>query len=329
MKKLKKLFFISITLILPLLISCVKSSTVKKTLSCESQKDCPNGFTCSEQGLCLCDDSKSCGDEKFCNAKGFCQASPGCSNNSTCAKDQFCDSNSGKCLLKKTGSSETCTKDIHCPFNYICNDLKKFCEEGCKNSDHCELGSVCKNNSCEKSNNEICERDADCKYSHNCKDGKCQLDVRGPFCRPCHGIEEDSCEKPMHHCLVSDEGYFCGVNCSRGQKCPNGFRCSPIVILTQRRCDFSYMENCPAGKECCPVGRECRIREGQKKGYCTCKISENCPKDKCLDGTCRITGYKCQDDGDCIIPCRNNGCFVGHNCAPIEGLLCQDTLKSK
>ena len=112
---------------------------------------------------------------------------------------------------------------------------------------------------------------------------------------------------------------------------PAGQTAGNCTCATDNDCEGDSV--CTSGL-CCSgtvrADRECRGGEGTTSGFCTCSTDDDCPNNSC-DGfrrACSLTGLPCTPgNGDCDpIPCVNNGCVIGQNCVPVQGLSCSDVL---
>ncbi|RMG17178.1 MAG: hypothetical protein D6729_09480 [Deltaproteobacteria bacterium] len=326
------------------------------------------GFICSKDfnpPLCLCTTDSACAEGEFCNAAGTCQPRVGCFTNDDCPEDLFCDRNNDQCIEKNR-----CTSDLHCPIGTLCNLVTFRCEPGCRVNGDCPLRQVCRcpedDPECEvgRCKSDLCDDQSFCGLKELCEldpeigDTVCVEDTRGPYCRQCERTPgqglSGACDAPANYCLVDTSipggrGSFCGVDCSEGQPCPNGFGCHYVVILTQALC--SRDEECPAtGAACetdddCPGGR-CDAQSGRcagrcigseggagGTGFCSCVQDLDCPQDTCdvTDRVCGLTRKPCQVDGNQCrgqLSCVNingvGGCVIGRNCAPDEGITCAE-----
>lgn len=395
--------------------SCAKGTGSAENV-CETDLDClAPGTGCDlEAKQCVCRVDEACAEGSFCNKAGVCQALAGCGSNLDCASQRgtYCDLQSGNCLQgPELQLGSLCGLASHCPYGTLCVSGK--CETGCADDGDCALGSVCSDGVCGTGEN-ICSNDLFCDYGERCVGLECKKE-RGPFCRGCTQrtlTNPEPCDESRNFCLLNnlESGGFsqiCGVDCSLGQPCPNGYDCHGVTILTRDpcqttaecRCNPSNIrpasaicgsatpctprlptgeldpdgttcsdpghpdcnggvrggdsiciiaktsttgictctgnEDCAGGGVCvaglCCTGtvrddRECAVGENRVAGFCTCATDDDCPRDAC-DGSrraCAITGNPCAPGGnDCgAIPCIDGACFIGNNCAPIQGLSC-------
>jgi hypothetical protein len=214
------------------------------TNTCTSDTDCRlPGTRCDlASKRCVCKNDEACPTGQFCNGAGVCQARAGCETNADCASGTFCNIMTGKCLAgpaQQLGSM--CGLADTCPYETICT--MGTCVAGCHDDGDCLLGHICMSGEC-VSGNGLCSANGFCDYGQRCVGSMCQVDRRGPYCRGCMQAtitNPTPCDAPRNFCLVNDlepAGFkeFCGVDCSLGQPCPNGYDCNGVIILTQDVC---------------------------------------------------------------------------------------------
>ncbi len=321
------------------------------TNTCRSDSECSvPGTRCDlNKQECVCATDDACAEGQFCNRAGVCQAKGGCSSNFDCIADNtFCDIDSGRCLEGPAlALGASCGLASHCPHGSICTD--SLCVAGCFEDGDCVLGDVCVNGQCSRGEG-LCSSNEFCEYKELCADGECKKDRRGPYCRGCtfRTVQNpEPCDAPTNFCLVNslEAGGFptiCGVDCSLGQACPNGYDCHGVVILTEQTCTFSAQCKCAAGairfaSATCSIATPCEpklpngqpdpnataclvnghpqcnsggmgdatciVRTGTTAGNCTCASNADCESGAaCVDGVC-CTGTVRQD----------RECFIGEN----------------
>lgn len=332
-------------------VACTKDA--KTDNSCESNLDCfAPGTRCDlEVRQCVCATDEACADGFFCNRAGLCQAIAGCLSNIDCPREgTYCDAATGQCLpgpSLQLGS--TCGLASHCPFGTICTDGS--CVAGCFDDGDCPLGQVCLDGSCAGGDG-VCADDSFCGYGERCIDSTspatCRVDRRGPYCQGCSFrtvMNPEPCDHPRNFCLINSleaSGFrsFCGVDCSLGQECPNGYDCHGVVILTEDVCTFNAQCRCDprtirfatatctvaaacdprnpdgtpdtnasacvfAGQRHCNGGVEggpasCIVGKDQRFGNCTCATN-----DECGEGGICVDGVCCsgeiREDRDCAV----------------------------
>ena len=290
---------------------------------CTGDDDCPPGYRCDrDSGRCLCASDDVCGPEEYCAPDGVCRRRMACDTNLDCPEDTFCDSTTGNCI--ELGK---CTDDKHCPLGQICSQAFS-CVPGCRDAGDCPLGRVCLDGHCESG---LCEDKSYCAAGELCDPETMTCydaydEQTAPYCRPCvpTGIgEPNSCGDGANFCVMTGNDPslepFCGVDCSRGQPCPNGYSCSLILRAVGGSCRSDA--DCETGA--------CHINEGDEVGFCLCTADSDCPQDSCDDFTfrCTVTRRTCTPGGgECDRPiyCIDGLCLIGRNCTPIEGLRCSD-----
>ena len=310
---------LAIGFLLTLACGCSQEETLRAF--CTGDADCPPGFRCdSQSGLCLCAVDDVCQADEYCAPDGVCRPRMSCDNNLDCEEGLFCDTTTGNCI--EIGK---CTMDAQCPLGSMCSDAYFECVPGCRITGDCPLGQTCREGTCLEG---LCDDKSFCDYGQLCdpESETCVEDTRGPFCQRCApGTITDPyrCGPGPNFCVMTNNDPslppFCGVDCSEGQECPNGYGCN--LILTAPGGSCREAAECESG--------DCHINEGDDVGFCLCSAHEQCPRDTCDDFTmqCRITRKTCvPGNGDCDRPvyCIDGLCLIGRNCTPLEGLDCAD-----
>ncbi len=325
--------------------ACTDSSTVTGG-ACESDLQCPlAGTRCDvDAARCVCATDEACEAGSFCNSAGVCQVQSGCSTNAECREaDTYCDLTTGECLAGPSlVVGANCGLATHCPFGTLCE--AGSCVAGCFDDGDCPLGIACIDGACTEG---VCSVDAFCGYTEQCKNGECRQDFRGPYCRGCTqrtAANPEPCDSPRNFCLINNRelgGFtnFCGVDCSLGQTCPNGFGCSGVLILTQDSCFNTAQCQCnpnqlrfaeatctsptvcdprlpngqpdPGAQSCTIVGEPqcnggqmggtntCIVPRGLSEGSCTCTADSDC-----AEGAACTSGLCCsgtvREDRACV-----------------------------
>ncbi len=297
-----------------------KTETGLRTF-CTSDNDCKPGFRCDRgSGMCLCATDDVCGPEEYCAPDGICRRQWPCDTNLDCPEGTLCDTTTGNCI-----EEGKCTHDKHCLPGRICTEYFT-CVPGCRVAGDCPLGRICLDGKCEEGR---CEDRGYCDIGQLCdpESKTCYDDTRGPYCAYCSSstiYDPDSCGQGPNFCLVKGGDLtlppYCGVDCSDGQPCPNGYDCFSVRIVYTS-------DNCRSDEEC--ESGSCHIKEGDELGFCLCTADNQCPQDHCDDTyfQCRITRRFCTPAGnECERPvyCIDGYCHIGYNCKPVEGLHCED-----
>jgi Cys-rich repeat protein len=360
-----------------------KSATAQ---GCRSDAECgdPQAFRCDgASGACRCRTSAACNPGEACNGLGFCQAHVGCYQNSDCPTGFLCDAAASTCIARGL-----CANDLQCPAGQLCDPATKACRPGCKSSGDCALREVCL---CPASadagaaevpctcdgldaasraqcaighcSNQTCADDSGCNFGEVCRappEGglpRCGSEydpVLRPYCDACIWAPgQETCGTGPNFCLYSTytQSNYCGVDCSSGQRCANGYDCKDVIVVyTRTRCtstdecagpefrssiQCSIDGVCPNRGLCSAEGYcygRCTFREGANESFCACVGNEDCAQDRCesTTRTCSISRRPCDLHGAgctqtrCVDFGAQGGCWIGQNCKPLEGLTCAD-----
>ncbi len=355
---------------------------------CNADEDCgnPAHWRCElESGECLCRTNDPCRAGEICNSQGYCQAFIGCYETRDCPDGYFCDTATNTCLPKGR-----CASDLHCQAGSLCDKATSLCKPGCRSNGDCNLREACICTTiaddgteveapcgCEatgevgrldcpvgRCSTEACVEDAFCGWGELCRTPqsgglpKCESDYDPelrPYCDNCVTTPgQKSCGKGPNFCLYSTytQSTYCGVDCSDGQACPNGYDCADVIVVwTKTKCtsnaqcaspEFRSSLRCEQDADCpnhalCDTGSgfcygKCTKHEGASESFCACVEDDDCAQDSCNpnDWTCSITRRECDLAGNGCRPIRcvdfgtQGGCHIGRNCKPLEGLTCDD-----
>lgn len=313
---------------------------------CTSSASCESNETCNAVGQCQirvgCETSLECSQGQYCDRlSGNCLDRDRCTADVQCPLGFICDSVRFECVggCRDVGD---CTLGAVCE----CEDQQASCQRM-----QCRVGPCGDNSYCKYGESCVAEQEGD--------DKRCVRDQRGPFCEGCvFGPGQDYCRagpNDANYCLVDTSknysAYYCGVDCNGGEECPWGFDCNDVLILTEQTC--GGVNQCPLreiecakdadckGGACDVAAGKCRAKcvagEGDVQGFCTCLRDDDCPRDTCdsLTQRCLISQVACDPlaENPCAtIYCKNEKdertgdeigyCFIGRNCAPVEGVTC-------
>ncbi len=335
---------------------CGKFSCVQGTCMCTADVQCGAGQMCNSAGYCQqvrgCQSTLDCPKGQFCDiTTGNCLDENRCTVDVQCPFGQVCDQirfecvdgcrDSGDCNLGSVcecpDGQPRCADPKNCPTGFEgCSQLGTCASGPCADNSYCKYGQICQS------------------QGQGAPD-RCVNDTSGPFCQPCTiGPGQDYCPgDAANFCLVDTSkaygSYFCGVQCQQDTDCPWGYGCDDVLILTQQTCGSANQcqthddmpcqtdQDCPGG-ECDTSTHLCRsiciANEGDVQGFCTCLEDSDCPIDTCgSDGHCTISRKMCDANNPCPnIYCKTSTdpqtkktvgyCFIGRNCAPSEGLSC-------
>ncbi len=305
----------------------------KKAGACASDAECTlPGTRCDlEQQLCVCASDEACETGFFCNLAGVCQEKTGCSKSSECEEDSYCDIQTGECRLvdaePKIGS--ICSLATHCPFGAVCTGGS--CQEGCYDDGDCLLGEICFEGQCGTGNG-VCNNNGFCEYGELCTSNLCTTDRRGPYCRGCTqrtSMNPEPCDHPRNFCLINSAelgGFtnFCGIDCSLGQECPNGYGCNGVVILTESVCTFNAQCKCDPNQISFPKAT-CRI-----DSTCAPKLPNGQPDPNAsncvVQGAPECNGGQAGGSASCIVRVgsRDGNCTCASDSDCDNGAACVD-----
>jgi len=369
------------------LLAACSGGKVRNVVGCQQDADCGDvsQFRCdTSTGICLCNTDDACPKGQFCNPAGSCQVKVTCYTNADCDPDQICDYHANVCIPQGR-----CTTDDQCALGTLCDRGTGTCQPGCHSYGDCEAGNAClctgpdggpAECQCDSldpavraqcaigaCSTDACPNTEACGYGLTCEAPdagglpQCENDydhANRPYCDACTaqpGTNAYCGTSGPNFCLLdtSNGGFgssYCGVDCSLGQSCPNGFHCADVVVVRSIGC--SVDTDCPIDATACstdadcpnaglcqrspgsPTGfcsGRCYKHEGDSSGFCTCTVDSECNQDVCQTATrtCSITRRPCNPDLPdacstirCVPFHGVGGCFIGQNCAPDEGLSC-------
>ena len=374
------------------LAGCSQSKLVH---GCSRDEDCgdPAIYRCElETAQCRCKTNAACNVGEYCNPQGYCQAHVGCYETRDCPQGFFCDPRANVCL-----ADGRCASDLDCPAGQLCDPASKTCKSGCRVDGDCPLRAVClcaapgdggaseELCSCGQGDggtagcsighcaSGLCRDDGFCAFGEVCRTppegglAVCQSDYDPdlrPYCANCVSLPgQPACGKGPNFCLTSvleQDTYFCGVDCSAGQACANGYDCNDVIVVWTRT-ECLLQDDCmsPSRRTSIPCqidsdcpnhglcghdpgtlvgfcfGR-CVLDEGARQSYCACVADDDCAQDTCVAETreCSISRKRCDPNGagcgkiNCVDYGDQGGCRIGQNCAPLEGLTCADVRTS-
>jgi hypothetical protein len=325
---------------------------------CRTDQACPLTQLCNANGFCQdragCQTNADCVDPSlFCDTtQGNCLPKGRCSLDVQCPLGQVCDTRRSACV-------DGCRRNGDCNGSSCrCGDGGCVCT-GTTPAEiaRCQIG-VCDPNFC--ADDTVCPFGQKCGVIPDsgvelasCHDDY-DTDVR-PYCDVCSfGGGTQICGSGPNYCLIDTRhpgSFYCGSDCSQGQTCPRGYACQDvIVVLTQWSCSRAN-PGCPVNTNLpCTKDAECRrggvcviqpgltsgycagrcaIDEGDNTGFCGCQVDTDCAPETCTTGECSISRRKCVNDTDCrSIRCvdfsGSGGCLIGQNCAPSDGLTCNE-----
>jgi hypothetical protein len=351
---------------------------------CKTDTACPSGEVCNGAGYCVpqsrCTTNADCGDAGlYCETVSSTCVQPGrCALDTECPFGQICDLNTSTC-------QPGCRTQGDCPLGQVC-----ACKDasGAEYPCHCpavgDVSQICPQVPAPDGGYTVtapgqCLGGGRCWDTSGCPFGDTCLPPDGgsfpycvntydpelrPYCDNCVDMPGGTdCGQGQNFCLtafdpVTDQAYdYCGVDCSQGQPCPNGYFCKPIMVVygkwectSDSDCNTAQARStlpCQQDSDC-PNGGMCGIdpgsttgfcygpcyrREGVTTGFCSCVIDSDCFQDSCdsVTDTCTVSKLPCDPNtGGCVqqVYCVDmggrGGCLIGYNCATITGLTCND-----
>ena len=324
---------------------------------CRTDVACPGSQFCNGLGFCQdragCQTNLDCNDNTtYCDtASGQCIPIGRCSSDLQCDLGQVCNLTTSTCVTGCHTNGDCPGTSCRCG-NAACACSGTTAEELAR----CDIG-VCDQNFC--ADQSFCKFGESCGVAPDAGTyAMCFSDYDPdyrPYCDNCtFGGGTSVCGTGPNFCLIDTRNpgnNYCGTDCSSGQSCPRGYACQDvIVVLTQWACTRTN-PTCPANPSVpcgpdagCPRGGTCvtqpgfdtgscapacDVAEGDEEGFCSCLVDNDCAQDSCSGGRCTVSQRLCVNDDDCrAIHCVDyenaGGCLIGQNCAPSDGLSCND-----
>ena len=316
---------------------------------CRTDEACPGSQFCNTIGYCQdpagCEKNTDCLDATLvCDlSRGVCTARGRCTSDLQCMLGEVCDLSTLSCV-------EGCRANGDCPgIACLCGNKACRCEG---DRSKCAIG---------KCDVRFCDGNQFCKFGETCRTrngtSTCVDDYdtqARPYCDACMPGQGTCGVSGSNFCLIDTRNlgsFYCGADCGKGQTCPRGFQCEEVVVPpSQVPCDPMTLacapnkalpctddSACLHGRCVKPVGAAsgscaalCTVREGDKAGYCGCQLDSDCAQEQCTAaGFCSVTQEPCSSAAPCPrIQCVDvggiGGCMVGKNCAPSDGLSCDE-----
>ncbi|MDR0965763.1 MAG: hypothetical protein LBM75_04560 [Myxococcales bacterium] len=324
---------------------CNTQGYCQQLVGCADSRDCPGGFfcdpttnTCLANGRCATD--LHCAWGEICDST-LATCRPGCRSHGDCTLGDAC-----LCATADDGDESDCACDATDEAGRMACAVGRCANDRCISDDYCAFGERCLQ---DESGAELPPR---CASDYDV--------TTRPYCDPCmSGVAgQSTCGRGPNFCLYStyNQNQFCGADCSRGQACPNGFTCNDVIVVWMRtRCtdtsDCKKPENrsaipcatsadCPNSALCDEEAGFCYgvcvPKEGANESFCACVEDDDCAQDACDPVTreCTTTRQPCDPALDdcpkirCVDFGHKGGCLIGQNCAPGEGLTCEDMSNS-
>lgn len=320
-------------------------------VGCDSNADCPKDEICdTTTHQCIgqehCTKDIQCPLGQVCSLDSFqCQA--GCASNGDCALGQVCracDSSSASCPTGKSCKLGPCDDQSICPLGFVCapsdaTDPKS--EKTCQKDTRGPFCTVCTEQPgssayCPGTPADFCLIDS----TKNFGSYFCGVDCSSPGPSECpNGFAcQDVQILTQNPCTMDGDCHPTGTN----PACQTDADCGLTAagLAAPGRCDLGTHRCAPF---CVGAG------EGTVQAYCSCVQDSDCPNDACVGGNCQITGKPCTNlpdaMGNPVDTCREHPiycvkypdkhfgtlgfCRVGKNCAPVEGVTCDDVRNQK
>jgi hypothetical protein len=273
------------------------STTDTPDPSCTVDADCPDGFACASEGLCVdgsCDVDADCGDARQVCTEGACTFLPPfgdeCDDaDRRCPFGEFCSALLGTC--ESSATSLDCVRTSQCPSGQICDRSASKCivNPGCFGPDFCEPTEICNaaTRVCEVDNLVLCQP---CATADQCSEGQ-------------------RCDDDTGACVPTDEqtpcatGTFCSVlefcvQCESDADCGDGLFCN----LDLGTCDSEV--------QCADEVNDCPVLEGVRCEVCIAPLQCNRSTQRC-----EAPPAVCEDDADCTESQFCDGTQIPPTCA--------------
>lgn len=324
---------------------CNVAGFCQRRIGCESSLDCETGFFCDlTTRTCLpldkCTADVQCALGEVCDPLRF-TCIPGCHDRGDCPLGAVCECpGDTSCTLKQCRVGP-CGDNSYCRYGEVCRadgeDEDKRCQKD-ERGPFCEPCEVSPGrNYCGEEPRNFCLVDTSKQFASYFCGVTCEDDDQCPWGFECSDVlilTQDICGggdavecpvQPERECLVDDD---CA---ERGRYCNTA----------TGRCECQASSDC-AGGVCDEATKRCQSicvgGEGQFGGFCTCLVDGDCPTETCdpFTNACSLSGKSC--DPDAVKPCGSvyckhvanptrpgesiGYCYIGNNCAPVEGVTC-------
>jgi hypothetical protein len=320
---------------------CNLDGSCQARVGCQSSLDCPKGEFCdTSSGNCIgvahCTKDVQCDLGKICDRTSFTCVN-GCLEAGDCPLGDVCQCPDGSATCtQKQCVSGPCADDTYCQYGQTCETDPSGGPSRCVTDTR---GPFCGQCNVAPGEPGYCGADAR---------NYCLVDTTKGFAASFCGVD---CSEPGQTCPFgfecSDVLILTSSTCGGSNGCPllpksvcaADADCAGMGACVSGRCTCSSDANCPAGQCDTATGQchgICSVNEGSVQGFCTCLRNEDCPSDRCgANRTCSITGKQCDptDPQSCgQIFCKKvmdplskqlfGYCFIGQNCAPENGVTC-------
>lgn len=294
-------FAITVVIAASALLSCVGEPSYQG-LMCSSDRPCPFGYTCGEEGRChlACTDDTDCSEPGVRCAAGMCLPAA----EDDCDVPEGCGATLDPQEPEEAFDGTFCDGNtVSCPSGYTCM-ADETCHRLCGEDADCSAlaGQVCMSG--------VCDEAPECEGAGDCTSpGPCQI-AEGAVCRLGECVyQAKTCDgPPKAECLDGDSHY---------RTYSQFGTCNPETD----RCEYAAMDlDCPSCEATCLepcLGVTCQDTNGgcRDAGYCVpgapgeapvcsyvdaeegteCTLGDGVSPGVCLSGTC----VQCLEDADC------------------------------